>query len=113
MSPSCRAIKMASADAWSTAAKHDPDICGSPCTPNYLNLVSTSSGPTYWRVVLQGITASTLHRAVRPSTGLTASLHSLLAVARHLELTAIQPQVDDDQPAVVLCDDAELAGGGI
>lgn len=39
-------------------AMHDPSICGSPCTPNWLSLVPAASGPNYWRVVLQGITAT-------------------------------------------------------
>lgn len=39
-------------------AMHDPSICGSPCTPNWLSLVSAASGPNYWRVILQGITAT-------------------------------------------------------
>lgn len=37
----------------------DTSLCPEPCMPNYSSVVTSSLGPLYWRIPLQGITAYT------------------------------------------------------
>lgn len=58
----------------------DESLCAVPCLPNYSSVVTSSMGPLYWRIPLQGITAYTWPAdqapATSPSTSTTIKLPS-------------------------------------
>jgi hypothetical protein len=45
----------------------DNSLCPAPCIPNYSSIVTSSAGPLYWRIPLQGITAFTWPSGQAPS----------------------------------------------
>lgn len=51
----------------------DDTLCPLPCVPNYSSIVTSSVGPLYWRIPLQGITAYTWPSGQSPSTSASTS----------------------------------------
>ncbi|KAJ9091831.1 hypothetical protein QFC19_008945 [Naganishia cerealis] len=48
--------------------RFDDSLCPEPCIPNYSSVVTSSLGPLYWRIPLQGITAYTWPSGQAPSS---------------------------------------------
>lgn len=40
--------------------RYDEDVCGVPCVPNYSSIITSSNGPLFWRILLQGISVGAL-----------------------------------------------------
>ncbi|KAJ9123052.1 hypothetical protein QFC22_001241 [Naganishia vaughanmartiniae] len=55
----------------------DKTLCPDPCIPNYSSVVTSSQGPLYWRIPLQGITTYTW-----PSGQAPASINATTAVIK-------------------------------
>lgn len=53
----------------------DTSICGNPCQPNYSNVVSSPSGPLFWRIMLEGITVDTFNSPSSSTSGPTNIQH--------------------------------------
>ncbi|KAJ9093685.1 hypothetical protein QFC21_006281 [Naganishia friedmannii] len=54
----------------------DSSLCPEPCIPNYSSVITSSQGPLYWRIPLQGITTYTWPSGQAPagSNAITATI---------------------------------------